>query len=1673
MFRKITAVILLFSFIVSLPVCYGSGFQTIPNSKPAKQHEPIHDSDYWRSIDPAEYNYYTLDPAQVDTLQNDYPERDPIPAVVIYMAGHGLVGAASGVIGYLILNYPDYDAQGILIAAGTGFIAGAISGGVAFAGIIGGAAGQLLNEIVSNEAFQALLSREIEGILEDFTQWVANLEFWDIFNPGLITGRLEDNRESLEELVENALDEEGYFGEYGDEEIEDEIQISLTNGRAWIYGDEAVFRVTYTDPTGNPPEDVRCVVEDEEYLMDGIYGWNISGRRFETEPVSLEDGRYEYYFIAVGDNEEVIETDPEVLIIDQDAQLGEINITVSPDEFVYQPGEEGFICVTLTDENDDPIEGAEVILEIKNINQFNQIIDDYPVECQELDHGDYLFDDFTAPSPDERTAYWVDVIAYNEGFNPGEGRGGFVVDVEGEVNDFEEHIIAENFVEAWDVYSCDIDNDDDTDILGAASRGGQIMLWENDGVENFDEHIITDNFVRAVAVHPVDLDEDGDVDIIGADFEADDVKWWENDGNLNFREHGIDDRFNGARSIFPVDLDDDGDIDLLGAADIDDDIVWWENDGDENFAKHVIDGNFDCARCVHAEDVDSDGDVDVLGAASRAGDIAWYENNGQEGFQKHIINANFPGAYSVYGVDLDEDGDIDVLGTGPNPGNNQVAWWENDGNEQFAEHSISRNLDGPVDVFPVDIDSDGDLDLLSAAVRSHEIALYENNGNENFQETIITNTFQGAMSVHADDVDSDGDIDILGACNIDNKLAWWENNLRQHHHNQQPTISIEPEMLDFGDVQVGVPRELVLSIRNMGQRELIISDISIDNGGEEQGFTVDFDGEIRLGLRQRTAVRVTLQPNEEGEADTDLIIESNDPDNEVLHVQLSGIGIEDDENILTVPDEFETIQEAIDAADHGQIVLVADGVYRGQGNKNISFQGKQITVRSVNGPDDCVIDCQEDGNGFNFLNNEGQNSILDGFTIRNGRVDRGTIHIGAAHSPQIMNCIIENCINPEEEYGSAIYFGNGRDYSRTPAIINNCIFRNCEGGEAPVRIVRSIAFVEDCLFENNSGLLSGGVSTSHGDRIVPTGHISNCHFVGNHGSSAGAIIMCHGYIADHCLIENNTSDIGASVVGGTQWSGSTSLINCTLFNNTVENRNINPAGDWHLTIKNCIIWGVDADQQILTHGNNYHISYTDAQNGPWEGQGIIDQNPLFVNAENGNFHLTANSPCIDAGDPGSPRDPNGTRADMGAYYYNGENGGEPELRDLFVELIPGWNMISINVSPDEELWERDEGPDVIRMLDQLRINEDNHHVELFKNGAGQFYVPAWGFNNIPYWNLLDGYQIKVDEDVEATWSGVPIPPDTDIPLVEGWNMVSYLPTFELDASAPDFYVLSQIIDHVLIAKDGDGLFLLPEWNFSSMEPWCETQGYQIKTDQEIVLNYPEEQDEDEINIAQISVEKSANHWSAIAKSDANMSLLVNSLLGQASLPAKHFEIGAFSSDGLLVGSGVAGVPACPTGDKTRCGIAVWGDDPTTDEKDGLKDGEAFRLKLWNSDLEKEFDLDVAEVLAGEGLTYKAGEFTVIDAVVKAAVPGECFLAQSYPNPFNSVACLTYGLPQAGEVSLRIYDCSGRLVETLFDGVQDAGYHNAVWNGQDLAAGLYLIRLETKKGSLVNKAILIK
>lgn len=287
---------------------------------------------------------------------------------------------------------------------------------------------------------------------------------------------------------------------------------------------------------------------------------------------------------------------------------------------------------------------------------------------------------------------------------------------------WEEHVIDTAAINPYDIRTADIDSDGDPDVLGAIELDNDIVWWENaDGQgQAWVRRAIDGNFVGATSVYGADIDGDGDVDVLGTGWGGNDrVNWWENeDGTgLVWTSRNIAQDFLGATQVRAADIDGDGDQDVYGTADFVHDVRWWENLNGigTSWTQYIVDGNFSEAWSAQAADMDGDGDLDLVGAAATADDIAWWENVGGAGhsWSKHLIDGAFDGAITAFATDIDGDGDTDVFGGGLYA--DEVAWWENtDGiGLSWTKYVIRANWDAPYSVFGVDMEGDGDMDLLS------------------------------------------------------------------------------------------------------------------------------------------------------------------------------------------------------------------------------------------------------------------------------------------------------------------------------------------------------------------------------------------------------------------------------------------------------------------------------------------------------------------------------------------------------------------------------------------------------------------------------------------------------------------------------------------------------------------------------------------------------------------------------------------------------------------------------------------------------------------------------------------------------------------------------------------------------------------------------------------------
>ncbi len=377
-----------------------------------------------------------------------------------------------------------------------------------------------------------------------------------------------------------------------------------------------------------------------------------------------------------------------------------------------------------------------------------------------------------------------------------------------------------------------------------------------------------------------------------------------------------------------------------------------------------------------------------------------------------------------------------------------------------------------------------------------------------------------------------------------------------------------------------------------------------------------------------------------------------------------------------------------------------------------------------------------------------------------------------------------------------------------------------------------------------------------------------------------------------------------------------------------------------------------------------------------------------------------------------------------------------------LQLEFGWNMVSVNLQPDDE---------DVRVITRELVDRDL--LILMKDGAGHFYRPDFDFNNIPGWFVEQGYLMKVDDDCELTLEGVSVLAEDPIDLVRGWQIVSYYPRVPVDARV----ALSRVEDHLEIAKDGEGNFYIPAWDFCNMDDMREGRGYQLKMDADVELVYSLGER------AASTTERAMRpvHFGAAPHTGVNMSLLAI-----ADETFAGCELAAFDMDGVMVGSGVFD-------SRGRCGIAVWGDDASTAAKDGLREGEPFSLRAWDVRCGVEVGVSVEDVLQGGGTVYRSDGLTVLKIAADTPPPGEFSLSPVYPNPFNEQTRIAFALPVKADVKLSVFDISGRVVETIVHRAMRAGRHHLIWRGSGVSAGIYLLKMEANGVTRTRKMVLVK
>ncbi|MCK4654915.1 MAG: PKD domain-containing protein [Candidatus Cloacimonetes bacterium] len=688
--------------------------------------------------------------------------------------------------------------------------------------------------------------------------------------------------------------------------------------------------------------------------------------------------------------------------------------------------------------------------------------------------------------------------------------------------------------------------------------------------------------------------------------------------------------------------------------------------------------------------------------------------------------------------------------------------------------------------------------------------------------------------------------------------------------------------------------------------------------------------------------------------------------------------------IINVPADQPTIQAGINAAVNSDTVLVQPGTYL----ENINFNGKLITVGSLflttqdtTYISQTIIDGNSIGSVVTFGSGEDSSTVLCGFTITNGSAT----------------------------FGGGIYC-----YNSSPSLSDLIIMNNWGDGTGGAICCKTYSnpTIDNVIIKGNSAVSGGGVSCI--DNSNPL--FKNVLIVDNNSNSAGGGIECH---------YSNPVLINVSIVGNIDYGNNGGGVYLKFGS--------------EITVINSIIWDNNPNEiefRPYNEPNSIMIAYSDIQGGEagivtnnngtvnWL-EGNIDADPLFVDPGSGDYHLTENSPCIDVGDPTSPLDPDGTIADMGAFYYHQGLLANFEA-DVTSGLVPlEVQFTDLSTPPDSTIsWQWDFENDGI--IDSYLQNP------IYTYNEGGIYTVSLtvsdGTNEDT--EIKEDY-INVDQPIVVTEL---IPPEGNIIIDEG-DVIN----FSIDAYDPDGNPLefSWQLDGVEVSTDSTYIF---ETDYTSAGEYVVTL--------EVTDNFGTRR------ITSISRNTLNYSWD-VTVDDVDQPIVVNELIppeGDITIDEGdviNFSIDAYDPDGndLEYSWQVEGVEVS----------VVSTFDFITDE---------------NSAGEYEVTLFVTDNFGTRDELNFLWNVTVNDVSGSGEVliPIVTKLYQNHPNPFNPITNIRFDIKENESGALSIYNTKGQFIESY---QFEAGQHNFSWNAENQSSGVYFYKLQTESFIDVRKMILLK
>jgi len=387
-----------------------------------------------------------------------------------------------------------------------------------------------------------------------------------------------------------------------------------------------------------------------------------------------------------------------------------------------------------------------------------------------------------------------------------------------------------------------------------------------------------------------------------------------------------------------------------------------------------------------------------------------------------------------------------------------------------------------------------------------------------------------------------------------------------------------------------------------------------------------------------------------------------------------------------------------------------------------------------------------------------------------------------------------------------------------------------------------------------------------------------------------------------------------------------------------------------------------------------------------------------------------------------------------------------------IGLGQGWNWISFNVEPSD--------------LSVENVFASTHNLDIVKNNEGQFYIPGL-FDNIGTIDITQGYIVHLSAVDQVYVTGTQVDISTSISLANGWNLISYIPTFSLTPEE----AFSSISTNLAICKNDDGNFYIPGV-FNNMTYLTAGEAYQLYLSSSTEFVYPSVLSKQvyKNRISANSLNKfKGGHFTYRSKTGDFYPVLIEVKENQLEIGD---EVGVFINNGngeICVGSSVFN-------GNSPLGISVWKDDAETDEKDGYREQDNITFKVWKTKENKEIQMP-SIFSPGSNLIDPSLPYLMVSDLISVEEEDN-YLITNYPNPFNPVTTIRFFLPNPAETTIEIYNVLGEKIKTIVNEYKLSGFYEVEWDGKNeyegnVSSGVYLCRLKQGKDVLVKKLTVLR